>query len=97
MPPNVSWISQLLDALVFAMIGAAIGVGQSMRDRERDLFVIAGRALCTAGLAAAAGIVLIWWPELPFVGQIGVAAGLASLGTSFLEKLASKYLQSRGD
>lgn len=94
MPNSVaSWWSQIIDALILAAVGAAIGIGQCLRERERDWLVILGRAVCTGGLAVAAGAVLIWWPELSFLGQLGVAAGLASLGTSALERIATKWIQ----
>ena len=49
----------------------------------------------TGGLAMAAGVVLVWVPELSMVGQIGVAAGLASLGTSGLERAFQRVIEAR--
>ena len=43
----------------------------------------------------AAGAVLVWVPDLPLIGQVGVAAVLASLGTSGLERLFQRLLQGR--
>jgi len=34
--------------------------------------------------------VLVWVPGLPLIGQLGVSAGLACLGTAGLERLFSK-------
>lgn len=90
-----SWWGQLSDALLFAVIGIAISLGQSYRDRERETSVIIGRSVSNGGLAMAAGIVLIWWPEIPLLAQIGVAAMLGSLGTAVIEKLALKYIETR--
>lgn len=97
----VPWLSHLFsqvgDALLFALIGLLIGIGQALKEREKDGSVIVGRAMCTSGLASAAGVVLIWWPQLSLVGQYGVAALLASLGTSGLEKLMLKFVQGRAE
>lgn len=94
MPERIlSWWSQVADALLFAAIGIAIGLGQALRDRELNRTIVVGRAISTGGLAVAAGSVLILWPDLPLLGQLGVAALLASLGTSGLEQLARRYFQ----
>jgi hypothetical protein len=34
----------------------------------------------------------MWVPDLTFAGQIGLAAALASLGTSALERLFQRWL-----
>ncbi len=44
---------------------------------------------------SVAGLVLVWVPDLPLIGQIGVAAALASLGTSGLERMFQRLLQGR--
>jgi hypothetical protein len=43
----------------------------------------------------AAGAVLAWFPDLPFVGQVGFAAALASLGSSGIERIIFRYLDSK--
>lgn len=43
----------------------------------------------------AAGAVLVWVPDVPMLGQIGVAAALASLGTSGLERLFQRLIAGR--
>ena len=43
-------------------------------------------------LGMAAGTVLAWWPELPWVAQAGLAAALASLGTSGLERVFARIV-----
>jgi len=56
---------------------------------------VIGRAICTGGVAMSAGAVLVWVPELSILGQVGVAAALASLGTAGLERLLGRVLEGR--
>lgn len=75
-----------------AAVGAMIGVGQLLRSKEPITWRLAmGRAVVSAGLAMAAGSVLVWIPGLPFAALIGIGAGIASLGTSGVEKLLRHY------
>jgi hypothetical protein len=90
------WREQIESALLFASVGMAIGLGQLMASNEvLTVRIIVGRALSTAGIATAAGAVLVLVPDLPLIGQIGVAAGLASLGTSGLERLFQRVIQGK--
>lgn len=85
--------THLAQAALFAAVGVAIGLGQLLASREvLTVRIIIGRALSTGGLAMAAGIALVWLPDLPLVAQIGVAAALASLGTSGLERLFQRWI-----
>lgn len=84
--------SDIREALLFAVIGLVLGWGQSKAQREKDTGVVVGRSICVAGMAMAAGTVLIWVPQLPIVGQIGVASLLASLGTSGLERMLMRIV-----
>lgn len=90
------WHDQFAGSLIFSIIGITIGLGQLMASNERiTLRLLLGRSLSTGGLAMAAGVVLVWVPDLPMVGQIGVAAGLASLGTSGLERVFQRAMEGR--
>lgn len=92
----VSAVSEWGGALGFFIVGALISVGQLMASTEvLTLRIVIGRALSSGGLAMAAGAVVVWIPDLPYLAQIGVASLLASLGTSGLERLFSKILQAR--
>lgn len=87
------WREQIEFALLFAAVGIAIGLGQLLASKEQlSARIVIGRALSTAGISVAAGSVLIWFPELPLLGQIGIAAALASLGTSGLERLFQRLI-----
>ena len=90
------WQEQLASPILFALVGTIIGLGQLLTGNERlTVRLLIGRALSTGGLAMAAGVVLVWVPELSMVGQIGVAAGLASLGTSGLERAFQRVIEAR--
>lgn len=88
---------QVARAVSFAFVGAAIGLGQLMVSAAETYTrrIAIGRALTTGGLSMSAGIVLVWVPDLSFIGQIGVAATLASLGTSGLERIFLRVIQGR--
>lgn len=93
--------SELGDALVhgllFFSLGALIGFAQLLGGAERVTLRLAVARACTVGgLAVSAGAVLIWDPTTPLIGQIGLAAVLASLGTSGLERLFARVLSRRG-
>ena len=97
---DVSAFSGLWEALgtsaLFAFVGIAIGVGRILNSGEPlSARLLIGRALSTGGIAMAAGAVLVWIPSLPLLGQIGIAAGLASLGTAGLERLFTRAMGVR--
>lgn len=94
---HVAWWQNAADAAAFIALGAFIGIGQLLASKEvLTTRIIVGRALSTGGIAAAAGAVLVWVPDLPLVGQLGIAAGLASLGTSGLERMFQRAMHGRG-
>lgn len=87
------WRDAIEHALLLALVGLLLGIGQMLKSKERLTWrIILGRCLTTAGLGMAAGSVLLVFPGVPLVAQIGVAAALASLGTSALERLIQKAL-----
>jgi hypothetical protein len=97
MPEKViGLLENIGQSLIFFVIGASIALGQSMANGEpANLKIIIGRALTVGGLAMAAGAVLAWFPDLPFVGQVGFAAALASLGSSGIERIIFRYLDAK--
>ncbi len=79
-------------ALLWA-IGALIGIGQLLLgDSELTLRKAVGRALVSGGIAESAGAALAWIPDLPSTALFGIAAALASLGTSGIERLLKRYI-----
>ena len=92
-----SWWEALQTALLFSIIGVSIGLGQLLASKEKlTQQIMLGRALSTGGLAMAAGVVFVWYPDLPKVAQLGVAAALASLGTSGIERLLQRLFNIGG-
>lgn len=87
------WREAIAQALLFGLIGVLTGLGHLMASKEVLTWrIIAGRCMSTAGIATAAGVVLVAFPGVPPIAQIGVAAALASLGTSGLERLVQRVL-----
>lgn len=88
----------LATAALFSTVGISIGIGKLLASGEIISWrLIVGRALSTGGISMAAGAVLVWVPALPLLGQIGIAAGLASLGTSGLERLFTRLIGGVSD
>ncbi len=82
-----------LAAVWLPALGAFIGVGKLLvSDVALCPRVIAGRAITSGGIGLAAGASLIAFPDMNPVALAGVAASLASLGTSFLEKFIQRLL-----
>ena len=89
----IEYMAEIKAALFFWMIGATIGVGQHLG--SNDVFswrIVIGRALSTGGLSVVAGAALMAFPDIPPLAHIGVAAGVASLGTNSLEAMLKRYL-----
>jgi hypothetical protein len=87
------WREAIAQALLFGVIGVLTGLGQLMASKEALTWrIIVGRCLSTAGIATAAGVILLAFPGVSPLAQIGVAAALASLGTSGLERLIQRVL-----
>ena len=92
----VAWYEQIAQAVLFSLVGISIGVGQLLASNEvLTPRIVLGRSLSTGGIAMASGAVLVWIPDLPLLGQIGIAAVLASLGTSGLERVFQRVIQGR--
>lgn len=90
------WRDEIELALVFWFIGATIGIGQHLLSRDPLAWrVIIGRALSTGGLAVVAGAVLVVHPTMSPLAQMGIAAGIASLGTAALEMAFMRYVIGR--
>lgn len=76
---------------VMGLVGVLTALGQLLASNERlTPRIIIGRALSSIGLSVSAGAILLWMGDPHPLALIGLSAGLASLGTSFLEKLIQK-------
>lgn len=80
-------------ASYLGLTGVLVGIGQLLASPEKITWRIAiGRALSSAGLGASSSAVLLWAPDLPMTAQFGLAAMIASLGTSGLERLFQRFI-----
>jgi hypothetical protein len=76
-----------------AAVGLLVGLGQLLASPEKlTARIVVGRALSSAGIGAASAAVLAVIPGLPFAAQLGIAAAMASLGTSAVEQLFQRIL-----
>jgi drug/metabolite transporter (DMT)-like permease len=90
---TTEWREAIAQALLFGTIGVLTALGQLMASKEVLTWrIVVGRCLSTAGIATASGAVLLAFPAVPPIAQIGVAAALASLGTSGLERVIQRAL-----
>lgn len=97
-PPHDAWLAllhqwgqQMVQAATLGAVGLVIGIGQLLHSKEAlSTRIVVGRAFTGGGLGMAAGAVLAWMPDLPLIAQAGIAAALASLGTSGLERLFAR-------
>jgi hypothetical protein len=79
--------------LSLAGIGAALGLFQVLASGERvTIWRALGRAGVTAGFSVAACSVFIAIPNMAVAPAVGLAALIASLGASGLERLADRFL-----
>ena len=84
-------IWQILSAM--GMIGIITALGQLLASGEKLTWrIIIGRTLSSVGLAISSGAIMLWFTGPHPLALIGVSAGAASLGTSFLEKIVQKKL-----
>ncbi len=80
------WAQTVMQAVIFIGIGVAIALGQILQTKDPVTWKEAmGRCITTGGLALVAGAAVQFFPGIPFIAQIAVAAMLASLGNSGLE------------
>jgi len=79
--------------LSLILVGSLVGLGQLLASKEViTTRIVVGRMLSSAGLGAAAAFVVAFMPNLPISAQFGLAAALASLGTSGLERIFQRWL-----
>ena len=75
------------------LTGAIIGLGQLLgSDQKLTWRIVLGRALSSGGLGLAAGSALAFIPDIPPLALYGLSAAIASLGTSFLERIVQRFL-----
>lgn len=94
----VEWKDAVMQAAGFGAIGVLIGLGQLLASKEKlNARIVWGRCLSTMGLSMASGAALLAFDNVTPIAQIGIAAALASLGTSGLERLIQRIFGHKGD
>ena len=80
-------------AMAFVVIGVLTAIGQLLQSATPITWKLAlGRCITTGGMAVVAGAALAIFPDLPLIAQLGIAAALASLGSSGIEVVLQKVL-----
>lgn len=78
--------------VTLGVIGIIVGVAKLMADDAPiKLRQAVGRCILHGALGVAAASFVVFIPALTFTGQVGLACVFASLGSSVLEKLFSKW------
>lgn len=78
---------------LLALIGLIVGLGQMLAEQGKITRRAAlGRCMTSAGMGVCAGAALSWVPHLSLVAQCGLAAAIASLGTSGITALFQRLL-----
>ena len=93
-PPELSKLFDAMpNAMAFVAIGVLTAIGQILQSTSPVTWRVAvGRSITTGGMALVAGAALAIFPELPLLAQLGIAAGLASLGSSGIEVVLQRIL-----
>jgi hypothetical protein len=76
-----------------AAIGAALGLGQLLKSKEPVTIRSAlGRAIVTAGLSMSGSLILLFYPNAPFIACLGAGAFVGSIGTDMVVAILKKYV-----
>lgn len=90
------WMGNVRHLALLTLVGALVGLGQLLSDGVKLTGrSVVGRCITSGGIGASSAAALTWMPDLPFAAQLGIAAALASLGTSGLTLLFQKFLASK--
>ena len=74
--------------LLMLVVGIIAGMGQLLASDEKlSTRLVIGRAISSGSLGLAAGMLLIWYPNINPLAMCGLAALLSSVGTSGLERI----------
>lgn len=84
----------MIQAATMAILGVMVSLSKDLQQARPDTSrIVVGRAISTGALALASGSILAFVPDLPFLALLGLAAGLASLGTGFIERALLAWLK----
>ena len=77
---------------VLGLAGFVAGLGTLLASNEKlTVRIIVGRAISSVALGVTSSITLLWYPDMTLETKVAIACGIASLGTSGLERLYQKF------
>ena len=77
---------------VLGLAGLIAGLGTLLASKEQlTARIIIGRAISSVALGTTASMSILWYPDITLETKIAIACGIASLGTSGLERLYQKF------
>lgn len=93
-------LAEIHDSLLFLSVGVMIGLAKcyvefANRGEPTPMRLAIARATATGGLSMSAGAVYIWYPQAPLIALLGVAAFIASIGTTMIENVLVKWVEGR--
>lgn len=82
---------------IFFLIGFLIGLGDALQQGKESVSQAVGGAIVMGGMAMAAGIIVIWIPNVPFIAQLGISGFLGSIGLSTIRRIVRRRLENSSD
>lgn len=77
---------------VLGLAGFIAGLGTLLASNERlTARIVIGRAVSSMALGVTASLSVLWYPDITLETKVAIACGIASLGTSGLERLYQKF------
>jgi len=77
---------------VLGLAGFIAGLGTLLASKEHlTVRIVIGRAISSIVLGVTASLSILWYPDITLETKIAIACGIASLGTSGLERLYQKF------
>lgn len=82
---------------IFFLIGFLIGLGEALQQGRESVSQAVGGAIVLGGMTMAAGIIVIWIPNVPFIAQLGISGFLGSLGLSTIRRIVRRKMENSDD
>lgn len=77
---------------VLGLAGFVAGLGTLLASNEKlTMRIVIGRAISSVALGVTASLSVLWYPDITLETKVAIACGVASLGTSGLERLYQKF------
>lgn len=77
---------------VLGLAGFIAGLGTLLASKEQlTVRIVIGRAVSSIALGVTSSLSILWYPDITLETKIAIACGIASLGTSGLERLYQKF------